>query len=82
MAQAAKPTNLLVVSSPNTPELSALEKLPDSVHVVAIGQTLEDLHHLSEQQWNSVEVLLNCGVGKNAGTKAHIQVRDIVSLVG
>ena len=75
MPPASSPINLLVVSSPDTPELSVLKKLPKGVNVVAIGQTLEDLHHLTEEQWKSVEVLLNCGVGKNAGTKAHIQVK-------
>lgn len=66
--------NLLVVASPNTPELSMLKNLPQSVRVVGIGRTLADLNHLQPEDWASIDVLLNCGVGQNAGKKQDIQV--------
>jgi hypothetical protein len=66
--------NLLVVAGPGTPELSVLKDLPAGVNVVATGQTLEDFAALTPEQWASVDVMLNCGVGKNAGKKEHIQV--------
>lgn len=67
--------NLLVVASPETPELSVLKQLPAEVKVVATGQTLEDLSkQLSDEQWGSIDVLLNCGVGKFAGKREYIQV--------
>jgi hypothetical protein len=66
--------NLLVVAGPGTPELSVLKDLPTGVNVVATGQTLEDFSALTPEQWASVDVMLNCGVGKNAGKKEHIQV--------
>jgi hypothetical protein len=66
--------NLLVVSNPSTPELSVLQKLPSGVQIVATGQTLADLSQLSEQQWGSIDVMLNCGVGKNAGKRDDVRV--------
>lgn len=67
--------NLLVVASPETPELSVLKQLPAEVKVVATSQTLEDLSkQLSDEQWGSIDVLLNCGVGKFAGKREYIQV--------
>lgn len=66
--------NLLVVAGPGTPELSVLKDLPAGVNVVATGQALEDFAALTPEQWASVDVMLNCGVGKNAGKKEHIQV--------
>jgi hypothetical protein len=68
--------NMLVVSGPGSPELGVLERLPPSVTVVAVGRSLEDLAALTPAQWDSVTVLLNCGVGKNAGKRDDIQVRD------
>jgi len=67
--------NLLVVSNPSTPELSVLQKLPSGVQIVATGQTLADFSQLSEQQWGSIDVMLNCGVGKNAGKRDDVRVR-------
>lgn len=67
--------NLLVVSGPDSPELSVLQRLPAGVQVVATGQTPEDFAHLSAEQCASVDVLLNCGVGKNAGKRDDIRVR-------
>ncbi|PNW71822.1 hypothetical protein CHLRE_16g689700v5 [Chlamydomonas reinhardtii] len=65
--------NLLVVSGPDSPELSVLQRLPAGVQVVATGQTPEDFAHLSAEQCASVDVLLNCGVGKNAGKRDDIR---------
>ncbi|EFJ46809.1 hypothetical protein VOLCADRAFT_92635, partial [Volvox carteri f. nagariensis] len=64
---APRTVNLLVVSGPNLPELEVLKQLPPTVTVVAIGRNLDDLVHLTPEQWDSITVLLNCGVGKNAG---------------
>lgn len=67
--------NLLVVANPETPELSVLQKLPAGVNIVATGQTLSALsQQLTEEQWGSIDVMLNCGVGKNAGKRQDIQV--------
>lgn len=67
--------NLLVVANPATPELSVLEKLPAGVKIVATGQKLSELsQQLSEEQWGTIEVALNCGVGKNAGKREDVQV--------
>lgn len=75
VAAAGKSVNLLVVASPDTPELSVLKQLPAEVKVVATGQTLADLSkQLSDEQWGSIDVLLNCGVGKFAGKREYIQV--------
>eukprot|EP00775_Hariotina_reticulata_P005492 gene5492-5727_t len=65
--------NLLVVSNPSTPELSVLQKLPAGVHVIATGQNLADFSQLSEQQWSSIDVMLNCGVGNNAGKRDDVR---------
>eukprot|EP00878_Enallax_costatus_P046953 GHUV01057287.1.p1 GENE.GHUV01057287.1~~GHUV01057287.1.p1 ORF type:complete len:340 (+),score=73.08 GHUV01057287.1:317-1336(+) len=73
MTVGASSVNLLVVASPDTPELSVLQKLPPGCNIVATGQTLTDLRHLSKEQWSSVDVMLNCGVGKNAGKRENVQ---------
>ena len=70
----AKAVKLLVVSSPDSPELSVLKDLPPSVEVIGIGQTVRDLHALTEEQWASVDVLLNAGVGAKAGKRDDIKV--------
>jgi hypothetical protein len=75
-----KQVNLLVVASPDTPELAVLSHLPPSVKVVATGQTLADLSkQLSDEQWASIDVMLNCGVGRFAGKRADIQVGGAVT---
>jgi hypothetical protein len=76
MAAGKKDTiNLLVVANPETPELSVLQKLPPGVNIVATGQTLAELNQqLSDDQWGSIDVMLNCGVGKNAGKREDVQV--------
>ena len=75
-AQQSNPTsvNLLVMSSKDSPELGILKRLPESVNVVAIGRCLDDFSSLSEAEWASVNVLLSCGVGKNAAKRDDIQV--------
>ena len=75
VSAAGKSVNLLVVASPDTPELSVLQQLPPEVKVVATGQTLADLSkQLTDEQWGSIDVVLNCGVGKFAGKREYIQV--------
>lgn len=43
--------------------------------VLKIGQTAADFAELSDEECASVSVLLNCGVGANAGKAKDIQVR-------
>lgn len=79
---ASGPVNLLVIASPDTPELSVLQQLPAGVNIVATGQTLAELSQLSDEQWGSIEVALNCGVGKNAGKRENVQVCCVRADVG
>lgn len=53
--------NLLVTSSPECPELKILEVLKDEVHTVAVGRSLAELSHLSDEEWKNIDVILNCG---------------------
>jgi hypothetical protein len=62
----AKP-NLLVITSPTSPELSVLNELKGRVNVVGIGKTSQELDHLSQHDWASVDCLLNCGVSFAGG---------------
>lgn len=39
-----------------------------------VGRRLAEFDKLTEEQWASITVLLNCGVGPNAGKKEDIQV--------
>uniref|UniRef100_A0A383VKK1 D-isomer specific 2-hydroxyacid dehydrogenase NAD-binding domain-containing protein n=1 Tax=Tetradesmus obliquus TaxID=3088 RepID=A0A383VKK1_TETOB len=74
MAAGKDSINLLVVANPATPELCVLQKLPPGVNIVATGQTLAELsQQLSDEQWGSIDVMLNCGVGKNAGKREDVQ---------
>jgi hypothetical protein len=67
--------NLLVVANPATPELSVLQKLPAGVNIMATGQTLSELsQQLTGEQWGSIDVMLNCGVGKMAGKREDVKV--------
>ncbi|GBF97360.1 D-isomer specific 2-hydroxyacid dehydrogenase [Raphidocelis subcapitata] len=72
--QPAKPgaANILVVAGKETPELSVLEKLPPGARVLAIGQTAAELD-AKGLDWGAVDVLLNCGVGKNAGKRDDVR---------
>ena len=54
--------------SPCIPPLARLQ-------VLKIGQTAADFAELSDEECASVSVLLNCGVGANAGKAKDIQVR-------
>eukprot|EP00803_Ostreobium_quekettii_P005466 evm.model.scf_219.9 EVM.evm.TU.scf_219.9 scf_219:83670-88488(-) len=67
-AAAARTVNLLVVTSKDAPELEVLKGLPDNVHIMATGRTMEELAHM-EGQWDSVEAMLLCGLLKNFTTK-------------
>jgi hypothetical protein len=41
------------------------------------GQTLADLNQqLTDEQWSSIDIMINCGVGKFAGKRDDIQVFD------
>lgn len=64
--------NILVVAGGDSPELAVLEKLPPGAKVVAIGQTAAELD-AKGLDWGSIDVLLNCGVGKNAGKRDDIR---------
>ncbi|KAG1668487.1 hypothetical protein FOA52_005260 [Chlamydomonas sp. UWO 241] len=63
---------MLVIGGPS-PELAVLKKLPANVHILQVGRCLADFSNLSEAEWASVTVLLNCGVGVNAGKKEDVQ---------
>ncbi|CAL5219435.1 g1265 [Coccomyxa viridis] len=54
---------ILVLHTPDAPELKVLDKLPEGATVLGVGRTLKDLQGLglSEEDWKSVNVLLNCG---------------------
>lgn len=64
---------ILVVASADSPELSVLDKLPAGAEVVAVGKPAELAAKLSADDFARVNVLLNCGVGAKAGTKADLQ---------
>ncbi|GIL82646.1 hypothetical protein Vretifemale_11565, partial [Volvox reticuliferus] len=70
---APRNVNLLVVSGQDSPELEVLKQLPPTVTIVAVGRNLDDLAHLTPEQWDGITVLLNCGVGKNAGKRDDIR---------
>jgi hypothetical protein len=47
--------------------------------VSCTGQTLADLsQQLTDDQWGSIDVMINCGVGKFAGKRDDIQVRGAI----
>lgn len=73
---AASKANILVVASPDSPELAVLEMLNErapGARVVAVGKPDALLAKLSAEDLASVDVLLNCGVGAKAGTKQDLQ---------
>jgi phosphoglycerate dehydrogenase-like enzyme len=66
--------NILVVASPDSPELKVLDNLPAGrARVVAVGKPAELAQKLTDDDFASVTILLNCGVGAKAGTKADLQ---------
>ncbi|BDA42800.1 D-3-phosphoglycerate dehydrogenase [Coccomyxa sp. Obi] len=52
---------ILVLHTPDAPELEVLKGLPADATIVGTGRTFEDLSSLSDSEWQSVNVLLNCG---------------------
>ena len=42
--------------------------------MLAVGRSVAELE-AQGLDWGAVDVLLNCGVGKNAGTRTDLQVR-------
>ncbi|KAI8474809.1 MAG: D-isomer specific 2-hydroxyacid dehydrogenase [Monoraphidium minutum] len=64
--------NILVVAGGDAPELSVLETLPPGAKVLAVGQSVAALD-AAGLDWGSVDVLLSCGVGKNAATRDGIK---------
>lgn len=75
--QARAKLKLLVTSDRDgSPELAELDKIKDVVDVVGMGRSVSELSQLSDEDWASVEVLLNCGVGERAGKKKDIQVQS------
>ncbi|CAG9461781.1 unnamed protein product [Pedinophyceae sp. YPF-701] len=67
------PIGVLVMSGRDAPELKVLDKLPAGMRVVAVGRSLEDFSGVSEEEWRSVQVLLNCGILKNAAKRDQIE---------
>jgi phosphoglycerate dehydrogenase-like enzyme len=65
--------NILVVASPDSPELSVLGKLPAGANIVGIGKPADLAQKLTADDFARVDILLNCGVGAKAGTKADLQ---------
>ncbi|KAK9816443.1 hypothetical protein WJX72_000288 [[Myrmecia] bisecta] len=59
-AEEAK-AHILVLTDPEAPELEVLEKLPQGARVVAIAKDLEGLKGLSQDEWDSVNVLVRGG---------------------
>jgi hypothetical protein len=59
--QARATPKLLVTSTKDSPELEVLDTVKDKVQVIAIGRNVDELSHLSEDDWAGIEVLLNCG---------------------
>ena len=67
---------ILVLCSPEAPELEVLKELPPSVRVLAIGRELHDFAALTDEDWDSVNAVLVCGFGPAfAGSRAQLQVR-------
>lgn len=67
----AKP-KVLIITAPDSPELRVLEGIAGDIDIVAVGQNAQDLASLSDEDWASVTVLLNCGV--------HHRTQQIVQL--
>lgn len=66
--------HLLVVCGKDSPELSVLSRLPSNVKVHGPGKTVKELEGMSQEEWDSIEVLLNCGALKDAAKKDDIRV--------
>lgn len=73
-------TKILIVGGKGAPEIAAvLPTLPSNVEVVAIGKN-ESEWNLDPDEWASIDVLLNCGVGANAAKKDDLRVRYLLHL--
>ena len=73
-AASSSSTGLLVLSSPDAPELALLQTaLPPSFKVIGVGRTMEDFATLTHDDWAGVNVLLNCGILKNAAKRDQIE---------
>ncbi|KAK9824989.1 hypothetical protein WJX81_004929 [Elliptochloris bilobata] len=64
---------VLVLSGKEAPELSVLETLPPEVKVVGIGKSRADFPDLSDADLATVDVLLACGTGPQAGARGNLQ---------
>lgn len=53
--------NLLVIAGADSPELKVLDSAKGEVNIVATGRNLEELSHLTTEDWSSIDVVLNCG---------------------
>ncbi|KAK9790351.1 hypothetical protein WJX73_000184 [Symbiochloris irregularis] len=67
---AAQDQGLIVIASNDSPEIEELKGLPQELPILAIGRTPEEI---GAADWNRATVLLNCGVGPNAGKRETIE---------
>lgn len=67
MSPKAQPTKLLVTASEDSSELKVLDQIKGLVDIVAMGRNVDELSHLSDQDWASVEVMLICGAQRTLG---------------
>ncbi|GMH45992.1 hypothetical protein BSKO_13956 [Bryopsis sp. KO-2023] len=64
---------LLVLCGKEAPELSVLSNLPANVKMLGPGRSLDELANLSDEDWASIEVILNCGKWHNAAQKEAVR---------
>lgn len=73
---------IIVVASPDSPELSVLDKLKaigtssgnaSGACVLGIGRPEQLIAQLTPDDWARCNIILNCGVGAKAGTKADLE---------
>jgi hypothetical protein len=68
---ATKP-NLLVLASPDSPELTVLDKIKDDVNIVGVGITLAQLQNVQSNTWPTIEMVLAAGASSlHHSTHAH-----------
>lgn len=67
----AGPAKLLVVANPAAPETAVLQRLPAGVELVAVSPA--PAADVAPEALAEVTVVLNCGVGPNAGKKSDLQ---------
>ena len=62
-ASSEKPKlKVLVVADATSPELKVLDSASQYMDIVGVGQTASDFASLTDDEFASVNVLLNCGV--------------------